>query len=115
MFELKAALYSGSTESLIREAVSQFKGETPVISCRCGQVMKRVKRTKEYEFDVAGEKYVVKVYNVPAHECACGTITFDLMFLAKLEEVIGDEVLYRLNSRQPLPEEIDLYDLLLAE
>lgn len=115
MFELKAALYSGNTQSLIREAVNRYEGVLPSVNCRCGQVMKKVKTTKEYEFDVAGRKQVVKVYNVPAHECGtCEKTTFDLMFLAKLEEVIGDEVLYRLNDRQPLPDEIDLCDLIQA-
>jgi hypothetical protein len=115
MTVLKAALYhGGSTAALMRHAVRTYTKEIPVITCStpgCGGEMQVIYRDEEFSYDVAGSQHIVKVNKVPAYQCRdCGAIEENLILMANLEELVGDELHWRLNHREDLPSEICFTD-----
>lgn len=116
MFKLKAAQYANdSTAKLIRNAVRVY--ETVIKKeCKCGTEMDGIEVMEQYTFHIGDNEHIVTVSNIPAYQCsACNLVERNLFLLATLEEIVEEEVDWRLKNRLSLPTEIDFNDLVQAK
>lgn len=116
MFKLKAAQYaSDSTAKLIRNAVKAYEIVIEE-ACQCGTMMKESKGTEQHKFQLGEIEHYITITNIPVYQCpACDLEERNLFLFATLEEIIEEEVDWRVKNRLPLPTEIDFNDLVQAK
>jgi hypothetical protein len=117
MIKLKAAMYSGgNVERFLLQAAEKFEGVMKPLACcenGCNGIMNVIKLDQIHEFQIADQSHRLTLRGEPVYECqACAKQVVDLQLSAEIEELLDDEVFYRLNQRLEIPTELDFDDLL---
>lgn len=77
-------------------------------TCLCGEQMTLKSSPKEYPYNVGETEKRLIVLKAPYFECeSCGRKTEDVFLYADVEKAIENEIFYKLNKREPIPEKVD--------
>lgn len=117
MIRLKAAMYTGgNVEKFLLLATEQFEGVMKPLACcenGCNGIMNATKSDQIHKFQIADKLHSLTLKGEPIYECQyCAKQIMDLQLSAEIEEVLDNELFYRLNQRLELPTEVDFDDLL---
>ncbi|RUS44932.1 hypothetical protein [Cohnella sp. AR92] len=116
MIELKATLFNrGNMAEYIRDvALNDNRSPKPLPACRCGNTaLHIVYIDEERTVNVGSEDRLLTLKGVPRSYCdQCGRTLGDLRLAAKIETVLDDEILWRLNRREIIPEQLEFESLL---
>lgn len=117
MIRFKAAMYSGgNVERFLLQAAEKFEGVMKPLACcenGCNGIMNVKKSDQLHKFQIADKLHSLTLTGEPIYECqSCAKQIMDLQLSAEIEEVLDNEVFYRLNHRLELPTEMDFDDLL---
>lgn len=116
MIQMKAQLHNGGNVSAyIRDlAINDNRSPKPIETCSCGcETLHIVNEDQQLLLDVAGTDRSLTLKGVPRSQCKdCGQIMGDFLLDVQIESVIDEEMLWRLNHRQPIPDEMEFDELL---
>ncbi len=117
MIRLKAAMYfGGNVERFLLQAAEKFEGVFQPLACcesGCNGIMNATKSDQIHKFQIADKTHSLTLKGEAIYECqSCAQQIMDLQLSAEIEEVLDNEVFYRLNQRLELPTEMNFDDLL---
>ncbi|WP_240420328.1 hypothetical protein [Paenibacillus periandrae] len=115
MIELKAVLHTkGNMAEYIRDLVlNDTRIPKPMPTCICGSTsLKIIYIDEEREVNVGNQDLILTLTGVPRSECSsCGRIMGDMRLAAKLENVLDEEILWRVNNHHIIPKQIEFNEL----
>lgn len=113
---LKACLHNGGNVSAyIRELIiNDHREPKPLVSCSCGSHSLHITHTDEERIiNLGEEERTIRLTDVPRSKCSeCGRVLGDLRLSAQIESFLDEEILWRLNNQQEIPEIMAFDDLL---
>ncbi|NHN33326.1 hypothetical protein [Paenibacillus agricola] len=116
MIELKAVMHSkGNMAEYIRDLVlKDTRIPKPLSTCLCGSTsLKIIYKDEEREVNVGDQDLTLTLTGVPRSECStCGRIIGDMRLAAKLETVLDEEILWRVNNHHIIPKQIEFNELI---
>jgi len=116
MIEMKAILFNnGNMAEYIRDlAIFDTRSPKPLPSCSCGSTsLHTIYKDEERIVNVGEEDHTLVLKGVPRSKCnECGKTLGDMRLAVKLETVLDEEILWRLNNHRVIPDQIEFEELI---